>query len=137
MGRKLIQSAYLWQTRRQDEGRETLMKIKTQADIAELEKLPVGERIRHKNVLEIFRDSGARHADRVAFRSLSGTTPNDPARDVTYAEMLRRVVQTAHLLHPPGLGPDHPLTPPLPGVPETLLAPWGAGGSARAQPLDH
>ena len=74
------------------------MKIRTQADIAALEKLPAGERIRHKNVLEVVRDSAAAHADRVAFRFLSGTTPNDPARDVTYAEMLRRVIQTANLL---------------------------------------
>src|SRR5258708_15367558 len=136
MGRKLIQSAYLWQTRRQDEGRETLMKIKTQADIAELEKLPVGERIRHKNVLEIFQDSGARHADRVAFRSLSGTTPNDPARDVTYAEMLRRVIQTPHPLHASRIGPHETLSLLPPGLPETFFAPWGAGVYAPAQPAE-
>src|SRR5437763_1972622 len=82
------------------------MKIKTQADIAALEKLPAGERIRHKNVLEIVRASAAAHADRVAFRALSGTTPNDPARDVTYAEMLRRVIQTANLLQASGVGPN-------------------------------
>src|SRR5713226_3733320 len=115
MGRKLIQSAYLWSTRRQDEGPETPMKIKTQADIAELEKLPVGERIRQKNVFEIFQDSGARHADRIAFRSLSGTTPNDPARDVTYREMLQRVIQTANLLHASGVGPNDTVTILMPG----------------------
>src|SRR5258708_23810575 len=120
MGRKLIQSAYLWQTRRQDEGRETLMKIKTQADIAELEKLPVGARIRHKNVLEIFQDSGARHADRVAFRSLSGTTPNDPARDVTYAEMLLPPSPTPHLPTASRHPPHQHFTLLLPPPPVTL-----------------
>jgi len=64
------------------------MKIRTHADIVELEKVPVTERIKQKNVYELVRDSGAQYADRIAFRSLSGTTPNDPARDVTYAEML-------------------------------------------------
>ena len=63
------------------------MKIRTQADIAELEKLPVSERIQQKNVLEIVRESGARYADRVAFRALSGTTPSDPARDAYETEM--------------------------------------------------
>jgi hypothetical protein len=47
------------------------MKIRTQADIVELEKVPLGERLRHGNVLEIIQDSGARYADRVAFRSSS------------------------------------------------------------------
>jgi len=113
------------------------MKIKTQADIAELEKLPVGERIRHKNVLEIFQDSGARHADRIAFRSLSGTTPDDPARDVTYAEMLQRVIQTANLLHACGIGPNDTVTILMPGVPETFYALWGAEIAAVANPVNY
>ena len=39
------------------------MKIMTHADIVALEKLPVGERIRQKNVLEIVQASGAQYAD--------------------------------------------------------------------------
>ena len=95
------------------------MKIRTQADIAELEKLPVGERLQHKNVFEIVRDSAAAHADRVAFRALSGTAPGDPARNITYGEMLRRVIQTANLLQASGVGPNDTVTLLLPGVPET------------------
>jgi fatty-acyl-CoA synthase len=113
------------------------MKIRTQADIVELEKLPVGERIRHKNVLDIVRDSGAQHADRVAFRALSGTTPSDPARDVTYAEMLKRVIQTANLLHASGVGPNDTVTILLPGVPETFYALWGAEIAAVANPVNY
>src|SRR5205807_2647061 len=113
------------------------MKIKTQADIAALEKLPAGERIRHKNVLEIVRASAAAHADRVAFRALSGTTPNDPARDVTYAEMLRRVIQTANLLQASGVGPNDTVTILMPGVPETFYALWGAEIAAVANPVNY
>jgi fatty-acyl-CoA synthase len=113
------------------------MKIRTQADIAELEKLPVGERLRQKNVFEIVRDSGARYADRVAFRALSGTAPGDPARDVTFAEMLKRVIQTANLLHASGIGPNDTVTILLPGVPETFYALWGAEIAAVANPVNY
>jgi len=113
------------------------MKIRTQADIAELERLPLGERLRHKNVLEILRDSAARHADRVAFRFLSGTAPGDPARDVTYAEMFERVIQTANLLHASGVGQNDTVTILLPGVPETFYALWGAEIAAVANPVNY
>jgi fatty-acyl-CoA synthase len=113
------------------------MKIRTHADIVALEKLPVTERIRQKNVFEIVRDSGAEHADRIAFRSLSGTTPNDPVRDVTYAEMLKRVMQTANLLRASGIGPNDTVTLLMPGVPETFFALWGAEIAAVANPVNY
>ena len=113
------------------------MKIRTQADIVELEKVPLDERLRHGNVLEIIQDSGARYTDRAAFRSLSGTASSDPARDVTYAEMLRRVIQTANLLHASGVGPDDTVTILMPGVPETFYALWGAEIAAVANPVNY
>ncbi len=113
------------------------MKIRTEADIVALEKLPVGERIRHRNVLDIVGASGAQHAERVAFRYLSGTTPNDPVRDVSYAEMLKRVIQAANLFHSAGVGPDDTVTLLMPGVPETIFALWGAEIVAVANPVNY
>jgi len=113
------------------------MKIRTKADIVELEKVPVGERIRHKNVLDILRDSGRTHADRIAFRFLSGTTPADPVRDVSYAGMLKQVIQAANLFHASGVGPDDTVTLLLPGVPETFIALWGAEIGAVANPVNY
>ena len=101
------------------------MKIRTQADIEALEKVPVTDRIQQTNVFDLIRDSADAHADRVAFRFLSGTTPQDAVRDVTYRELLRRVVQTANLLRASGVGPDDTVTLLMPGVPETFFAMWG------------
>jgi fatty-acyl-CoA synthase len=113
------------------------MKIRTQADIIELEKVPATERIRHRNVLELLLASGAEYADRVAFRALAGTTASDPARDVTYREMLERVIQTANLLHAEGIGPTDTVTILMPGVPETFFALWGAEIAAVANPVNY
>jgi fatty-acyl-CoA synthase len=113
------------------------MKIRTHADIVELEKTPVTERIRQKDVYELVRDSGAQYADGIAFRALSGTTPSDPARDVTYAEMLKRVIQAANLFHAEGIGPNDTVTILMPGVPETFFALWGAEIAAVANPVNY
>ena len=113
------------------------MKVRTQADIAELERVPVTERIRHTNIADLLRDAATRNADRVAIRYLSGTGPTDPVRDVTYAELLRRVIQAANLLRAEGIGPDDTVTLLMPSVPETFFAMWGAQIAAVANPVNY
>ena len=46
------------------------------------------------------------HANRVAIRFLSGTTPADPVRDVRFDELLQSVIQTANLLRAEGIRPE-------------------------------
>ena len=113
------------------------MKIRTQADIAELERVPVTERIRHSNVADLLCDAAAHNAGRVAIRYLCGTRPSDPVRDVTFGEVWRRVVQTANLLHAHGIGPDDTVTLLMPSVPETFFALWGAQIAAVANPVNY
>jgi fatty-acyl-CoA synthase len=113
------------------------MKIRTQADIEALEKVPVGERIRQANVREVIEAAAAAHADRIAFRTLSGTTPNDPVHDITYREMKRQVFQFANLLHASGIGPSDTVTILMPGVAETFVALWGAEIAAVANPVNY
>jgi fatty-acyl-CoA synthase len=113
------------------------MKIRTQADIAELERMPVTERIRHNNVADLLRDAVAQHAGQPAIRYLSGTHPSDPVRDVTVDDVWRRVVQTANLLHAHGIGPQDTVTLLMPSVPETFFALWGAQIAAVANPVNY
>src|SRR5262245_25108713 len=113
------------------------MRIRTQADIAELERVPVSERIRHSNVADLLCDAAAHNAGRVAIRYLPGTQASDPVRDVTFDRMWRRVVQTANLLHAHGIGPDDTVTLLMPSVPETFFALWGAQIAAVANPVNY
>jgi fatty-acyl-CoA synthase len=113
------------------------MKIRTQEDIAELEKMPVTERIRHRNVFDLLRGAADLHAGRVAIRYLSGTGPADPVRDVTFDTLLQRVIQTANLLHAEGIGPEDTVTLLMPSLPETFFALWGAEIGAVANPVNY
>ena len=113
------------------------MTFRTEADILAYERVPVGERLLLRNVLDLLQDSAARHANRVAIRSLAGTGPNDPARDITYAELLKRTIQTANVLAAHGIGPGDTVTILLPSVPETFYALWGAEIAAIANPVNY
>ena len=113
------------------------MKIRTEADIVQLEQVPVTERIRHESVAGLLREAATRHAGRVAIRYLSGSGPADPVRDVTFEELLRHVVQAANLLRAHGIGPDDTVTLLMPSVPETFFALWGAEVAAVANPVNY
>jgi fatty-acyl-CoA synthase len=113
------------------------MTVRTQHDIEALEKLPALTRIRQRHVLDLIEEAAEQHADRTAIRFLSGTTANDPVRDVSFAELDRRVIQTANLLHAEGIGPDDTVTILLPSVPETFFALWGAEIGAVANPVNY
>jgi len=113
------------------------MKVRTQADIAALEKVPVTERIQARNVLDLLRGAAAQNAGRIAIRSLSGTGPTDPVRDVTFDALLQHTLQAANLFHASGIGPDDTVTLLMPSVPETFFALWGAEIAAVANPVNY
>jgi fatty-acyl-CoA synthase len=113
------------------------MKVRTQADIAQLEQVPVAERICRASVADLLRDAATEHAGRVAIRYLSGTGPSDPVRDVTFDELWWRVIQTANLLHAHHIGPEDTVTLLMPSVPETFFALWGAEIAAVANPVNY
>lgn len=113
------------------------MKIRTEADIVEIEKVPVAERIGHRSVLDLLTTAAKENADRVAIRYLAGTGPSDEVRDVSFAALLRHILQTANLLHAQGVGTGDTVTLLLPSVPETFFALWGAEVAAVANPVNY
>lgn len=113
------------------------MTFRTEADIAAYEKVPIGERLLLRTVLDLLQDSAARHSNRVAIRALAGTGPDDEARDVTYAEILKRTTQTANMLTAHGIGHGDTVTILLPSLAETFPALWGAEIGAIANPVNY
>jgi fatty-acyl-CoA synthase len=113
------------------------MKVRTQADIIQLEQEPVTKRIRHASVADLLREAVRENAGRVAIRYLSGTGPSAPVRDVTFDELWRRVIQTANLLHAHNIGSEDTVTLLMPSVPETFFSLWGAEIAAVANPVNY
>lgn len=113
------------------------MKIRTQADIAQLEKVPVAEHVPHRNILDLVQHAGQAYKGRTAIRYLAGTGPQDAGRDVTFEELAAATLQTANLLRAHGIGPDDTVTLLMPSVPETFFALWGAEVAAIANPVNY
>lgn len=113
------------------------MKFRTQADVVEIEKVPVAERVKHESMLDLLQHATAAYKSQVAIRYLAGTGPDDAVRDVTYGELMSSVLQTANLLHAHGIGPDDTVTLLMPSVPETFFALWGAEVGAVANPVNY
>ncbi len=113
------------------------MKIRTEADVVEYEKVPVWQRLKAQNVLDLLEHAAAAHGPRIAIRYLAGTGAADPVRDVTFDALLRATRQTANLLRAEGIGPDDTVTLLMPSVPETFFALWGAEIAAVANPVNY
>jgi fatty-acyl-CoA synthase len=113
------------------------MKIRTAADVLEYEKVPVWQRLKARNVLDLLEHAAAAHGPRIAIRYLAGTGPADPVRAVTFDALLRATRQTANLLHAQGIGSDDTVTLLMPSVPETFFALWGAEIGAVANPVNY
>ncbi|GEP56142.1 acyl-CoA synthetase [Reyranella soli] len=113
------------------------MKVRSHADIVELEKVPAAERIRYTGVADLLAHAARENAGRVALRYLSGTGPDDAVRDVTFEELQRRVIQTANMLRAHGVGPQDTVTLLMPSVPQTFFALWGAEIAAVANPVNY
>lgn len=113
------------------------MTIRTQADIAQLEKVPMAERVPHRNVLDLMQHAGQAYRGRTAIRYLAGTAPQDAVRDVSFEELAAATLQTANLLRAHGIGPDDTVTLLMPSVPETFFALWGAEVAAIANPVNY
>ncbi len=113
------------------------MKFRTQADVAEIEKVPVAERVTHGNMLDLLQHAATAYKTQVAIRYLAGTGPDDAVRDITFGELMSSVLQTANLLHAHGIGPNDTVTLLMPSVPETFFALWGAEVGAVANPVNY
>ena len=113
------------------------MKVRTLADIEALERVPVGERIRQRNVLELLQEAARNHGRGIAIRYLAGTGPEAEVEDVNFLQLLRRTIQAANLLRSHGIGHDDVVTLLMPSVPQTFYALWGAQIVAVANPVNY
>lgn len=112
-------------------------RISTLADIEALERVPVGERIQARNVLDLLQNAGRTYGSGIALRYLAGTGPEAEVENVTFDQLLRRTIQTANLLRSQGIGPDDVVTLLMPSVPQTFYALWGAQIGAVANPVNY
>ena len=110
--------------------------IATVADIEEIEKIPLEERLTVHNTYDMIRQGASIDPDAPAMSLLlSGDKLDQPVR-VTYAEFLAKVTQTANLLHDLGIGPGDVVTYLLPNLTHTHYVIWGGEAAGIVNPIN-
>ena len=102
---------------------ETNFLIRNLADVEEIEKIPLEQRVREKSTFEILEKGAAINPDGPAISFLMNGERFDQPVQITYRDFIKRIRQTANMLHSFGVGPTDVVTYLLPNIPQT--PPWG------------
>lgn len=99
--------------------------VRTPADLAAIEAVPVEARLGHDNTYDMFVAAAEAHPDRLAIRFLPTGAVDEAPVDITYRELIAKVRQTANLFHSLGIGPGKVVACLLPNLPQTYYCLWG------------
>ena len=110
--------------------------IRTQADVARLEEIPLERALPARSTYEIVRNAAHAFGDKTALTFLHGARPDGPTTSWSFAQVLAGIHQTANALHRLGVRPDDAVAVLLPGCLEYHLALWGGEAAAIVQPLN-
>ncbi len=110
--------------------------IRGVADIEGIEKVPYSERFTERNTYELLQNGAAKDPDAVAMSFLLNGDAYDQPQQVTFAQLIGRIRQTANMLHDLGVGPTDVVTYVLPNLPHTHFVLWGSEVAGIANPIN-
>ncbi len=112
------------------------MAVANLSDVVALEQTPLASRALPPSTFAMLRASAERFGDKIALRHLAQGLPEEPARDITYRELFRRVIQAANLFRELGVAPGTSVSMLLPLLPEGYIAMIGAQTAGMANPIN-
>ena len=112
------------------------IEIRSIADVEEIEKTPLEDRLRGETVYDMLRQTAAANAGRVAITALTPGKPLENGRDITFDELLKGVNRSANMFRDLGLQPDQSVTDMLPLVPDGFYVKFAAETVGIANPVN-
>ena len=113
-----------------------LFTIRNLEDIAEIEKVPLSERVKGSSTYELIERGAAINPGATAISFMLTGDDYDKPQQITYAQLLGRIRQTANMLTDLGVGPKDVVTYLLPNLPQTHFVLWGAEAAGIANPIN-
>ena len=110
--------------------------LKSIADLLEIEKTPLNERLNAFTTFDLLADAANRFADRSALTFLANGEVNDAPQTWTYREFFEAVLCGANFLHRSGARPGRSVSLLMPNLPETHFALWGGQAASIANPIN-
>ena len=115
---------------------QEVFKFAAQSDVEEIEKVPVTERVREKSTYELLVKGASLNPDGPAISFLLNGDVYDKPQQITHAQFIGRIRQTANMLHDLGVGPTDVVTYLLPNLPQTHFILWGSEAVGIANPIN-
>jgi fatty-acyl-CoA synthase len=110
--------------------------IATAADLEQIEKTPIEERITVANTYEMIQQGASINPDSPALSFLLSGDQYEQPVVISYKDFLGRVTQTANLFHDLGVGPKDVVTYLLPNLPHTHYTVWGGEAAGIVNPIN-
>ena len=110
--------------------------IRNIADIEAIEKIPIAVCCPEASTYELIENGAAINPDGVAITFMASGKTWDRPLEITFAQFMARIRQTANLFTDLGVGPDDVVTYLLPNLPQTHFVLWGAEAAGIANPIN-
>ncbi|MBW2092887.1 MAG: acyl-CoA synthetase [Deltaproteobacteria bacterium] len=111
-------------------------RISTIADVEEIEKIPIEERLEYFNTFDLIKHGVNINPDALAISLiLNGESYTNPIQ-VTYRDFLAQVTRTANLFHDLGIGTRDVISYLLPSIPQTHYVLWGGEAAGIVNPIN-
>jgi len=112
------------------------IKIASMADVEEIEKTPLEERLRVQNTYELIKLGAALDPDAPAMSFMLNGEQYAQPMQVNYREFIRKITQSANLFHDLGIGPGDVISYLLPNMPHTHYILWGGEAAGIVNPIN-
>ncbi len=113
-----------------------IFRIAGVADIENIEKVPLSERVKEKSTYELIEKGTSLNPESVAISFLKDGDSFDQPQQITHKQLMIKIRQTANMLHDLGVGPDDVVTYLLPNLPQTHYVLWGAEAVGIINPIN-
>lgn len=113
-----------------------MTRIRTLADIAAIEAIPVEVRLGARNIHDLFRNSAQRYGDAPALIELPEGAASDAPAVVSHREHFAQITRTANLFASLGVGRSDVVSHLMPNVLETMYVLWGSEAVGIANPIN-
>ncbi|MBW1925439.1 MAG: AMP-binding protein, partial [Deltaproteobacteria bacterium] len=110
--------------------------IRNVEDVAEIEKVPLEERLGPLNTFDLIARGAEIDPEAVAITFLKDGDSYKEPQQITYAEFMGKIRQTANMLADLGVGPKDVVTYLLPNLPQTHYVLWGGETAGIANPIN-
>ncbi len=108
----------------------------TIGNIVDFERTPLAEQFPFTDSYHLIQSSVTRFGDDIALEFLLQGLPDEPTRQISFAELGRKINSTANLLNSLGINASGAVSIILPALPQTHFALWGSQAAGIANPIN-